>query len=413
VNSDVFVSQTGRQTIVREKNGRFVRKLDFQDQHFNSNGKLTSIRYNNEYYIDLTYNKNGTIDVIKDKFSKQIFFSWTSNGQVECVWNKEENKSCYKYKNRDLVESLDVNKYKFLYAYDSSHNMTKISYSDGSTKEMKYDPKTLNVSQVKDRNGEITVYKYGRDSKAPDLHFWVDVTKTYPASEGSKSYSVGPNRYEYQFARNSRGDLITKFIASKTYGVEKVTTYHEECGLPLSIKVGSEETTFKYDPKCLLVEKMSSDNKEFTKIEYNKENKISKVINSEGEHNYRYDNKGNLLQVTFKGSMEAEEGATLTTANINIAYDHLGQIVKINESKSYAGGDRKPSSTANLTFAYSSGKPVEIVSDGVGKLTIQYDLYGNITNINSGSATSVSLSIAKTLQLLTRLVKPSGVDFNL
>src|SRR5690606_8534747 len=99
--------------------------------------------------------------------AKQLFFSWYPNGRVKNLWSVGDKKSEFKYDGQDLVYSKDVDGNEYGFEYDKNHNLTKVVYNPNRAKgekedamAMKYDPKTLFVTEIKDRNGEATKYSY-------------------------------------------------------------------------------------------------------------------------------------------------------------------------------------------------------------------------------------------------------------
>jgi YD repeat-containing protein len=174
--TELFSNTRGLQRIVKTKKG-FKRVFnDGKVESFNANGNLVQIKNKNGYKVNLNY-KKGRLASIKDSQAKQLFFQWYPDGKVKHISSAGDKKTLYKYRGDDLVESTDIAGNVFKYAYDLNHNMTAVTYTDGSALKVSYTPKTQFVEEVVSRNSESTKYKYESNPKNPELHYWTTVTK--------------------------------------------------------------------------------------------------------------------------------------------------------------------------------------------------------------------------------------------
>ena len=76
-----------------------------------------------------------------------------------------------------MIFAKDIAGNVYGYSYQKNHYMNGIIYADKSFMKISYDSKTYFVNELKDRNGEVTKYKYESNSKKPDFHYWTLVTK--------------------------------------------------------------------------------------------------------------------------------------------------------------------------------------------------------------------------------------------
>lgn len=386
--SVLYTSDRGPQVLHVLKEGYQREHSDGKVDLFNKDGQLAKISDKAGYFIDFIY-KDGNLASIKDSQAKQIFFSWYSNGLVKEVWSAGDKKALYKYQDNDLVYTKDVGDNVYEFAYDRSHNLTQISYSDKTTLKVSYDPKTFFVTGVTDRNGEHTKYQYGANQSKPDDHYWTIVTK--PGFDG-KPVS---NRYEYEIKAKQDGSRYTYRILTEINGI-RTETFYADNSLPIKIARGNHVTNFEYNGQGLLVKKTSSKG-DFVNIEYNdKIKKISKVVNNEGTTNFEYDAKGNLVKASNdKGKV------------VFLIYDSRGKISKMVDQES-------ATSRRTLAFKYNAlGKPVEIEMEKVGKINVAYDNYGEIRKVESSAGHKMALQVTQAFQNLLTIVKPAGVNLNM
>lgn len=380
----------GIQTITVTKKG-FVRRFnDGKVEEYNREGKMLKMKDKHGYYIKFIYNKAGNLTSLKDSLAKQLFFDWYSEGRVKNIWSVDKKKTKYVYKNGNLVESTDVGQNLYKYGYDANHNLTSITYLDGSSMKVTYHRYTQFVTSVTSRNGDVTKYKYESDDKKPDLHFWTLVTKKNVTGK------MVTNRYEYEMKVRPDGSQYTYRILTVVGGVKTETFYHEKNNLPIKITRGKFTTNFKYNDKGLLVEKRTSRG-DFVKLSYDpKLNKISKVVNNKGQTEFEYKN-GSLYQA------KSSDGKI-----VQLIYDHKGRITKM------INADRKAKKKQVLKFKYNAqGKPVEIAMDKVGKIQVMYDNYGEIKKVESKAGHRMAMKVTQAFQSLLSIVKPAGVNLNL
>lgn len=385
--SVLYSSDRGPQELVVTQDGYRRDHSDGRQDFFNQSGKLSKILDKSGYSIGFVY-KNGLLESIKDSQAKQIYFSWYPDGLVKEIWSAGDKKAQYKYKEQDLVSSVDIDDNVYNYTYDKSHNMTEISYSDKTKLSIGYDQKNFFVTDVTERNGEVYKYQYGSNPKKPDYHYWTLVTK--PGFDGKPV----TNRYEYEIKVRPDGSTYTYRILTEINGISTETIYADN-SLPLKIVRGSNVTNFEYNSEGLLTKKTSSKG-EFVNIEYdNTIKKIKKVTNNDGTTVFDYDPKGNLVKA-----------ANNQGKIVFLIYDSKGKISKM--------VDQEANEKRILAFKYNAlGKPVEIEMEKVGKINVAYDNYGEIKKVESSAGHKMALQVTQAFQNLLSIVKPAGVNLNL
>lgn len=384
----LYSHDLGPQTLTVTKTGYRRSHSDGRQDYFNNQGQMVKVTDKSGYFVAFTY-KNGQLASLKDSQAKQIYFSWYSDGLVKEIWSAGDKKATFKYQDSDLVSSKDVGNNTYQYTFDKSHNLTGITYSDKTKLAVTYDPQTFFVTQVADRNGEVTKYQYGANPKKPEDHYWTIVTK--PGFDGKPV----ANRYEYEIKTKPDGAQYTYRIITQINGIKTETIYNDK-SLPSKIARGKNVTNFEYNANGLLTKK-SSTKGDFVNIEYdNAINKIKKVVNNAGTTQFSYDKKGNLIKAANnKGKV------------VFLIYDSKGKISKMVDQES-------ASKKRVLAFKYNAlGKPVVIEMEKIGKISVAYDNYGEIKKVESSAGHKMALQVTQAFQNLLSIVKPAGVSLNI
>jgi YD repeat-containing protein len=387
----LYSNDRGIQSIVKEKAGFKRTNSDGKTDFFDNDGKLTKISDKNGYSILFEY-KGNQLASIKDTQAKQILLDWYPDGKIKSASYAGDKKASYVYDTKgNLITSVDVLGNTYNFDYDGNHNLTSISYIDKTKMQVKYDKNSF-ATEVIERTGESTKYKYENNPKNPDFHYWTTVTKK--AAETPESMS----RYEYEIKTKPDGQQYTYRIATDVEGTKTETIYSECCSLPLKITRGKEVTTFEYNAKGLLTKKTSTRG-EYVELAYDdKINKITKVVNNEGWTTFQYDKIGNL-----------SKAVNSVGKSVLLIYDRDGKITKMIDQEKDDAKSRR-----TLSFKYNSlGKPVEIEMENVGIINVAYDNYGEIKKVESKAGAKMALQVTQAFQSLLSIVKPAGVNLNM
>ena len=384
----LYSHDLGPQTLAVTKEGFRRDHSDGRQDFFDTEGQMVKISDKSGYFVGFTY-KEGKLESLKDSQAKQIYFSWYPDGLVKEIWSAGDKKATFKYQDSDLVSSKDVGDNAYEYSFDKSHNLTEIRYADKTKLSINYDPQTFFVSQVSDRNGEVTKYQYGANPKNPEDHYWTVVTK--PGFDGKPV----ANRYEYEIKTKADGAQYTYRILTEINGIKTETIYNDK-SLPSKIARGNNVTNFEYNANGLLVKKSSSKG-DFVNIEYDDAiSKIKKVVNNEGTTQFEYDQKGNLVKASNNAGKV-----------VFLIYDSKGKISKMVDQES-------ATEKRILAFKYNAlGKPVEIEMEKIGKINVAYDNYGEIKKVESSAGHKMALQVTQAFQNLLSIVKPAGVNLNI
>jgi YD repeat-containing protein len=285
----------------------------------------------------------------------------------------------YTYDGTDrLIAAVAVDGNKTTFAYDTFDRMTSLVFGDGEKAEIIYDAKTGYVTKQVGPGSKVTDYKYGKEKET----VWALVQD----NEGGKS------RYEYIDAEN-------KIIFVDKSGNKTITTVTACCGKPLSIKdpkgVGED---FRYDDKGNLISKTDAAKKTTTFAYEPRFNQISEIKNHDGTSlRFLYDKNGNL---SFASGSEGK--------HVKLTYERHGKIETMVDHNENV-----------VVFAYNSfGKPLSIEkkvkAKRVGMINVSYDKTGEITNVAyEPKDPEIVQNIKDTLGSFLRLLKPSGIDFEI
>lgn len=202
----------GQQTVRRVPEG-YVRTFQSgKKERFNLAGKLVRVAQKNGEFFEISYDSAGHLAEIGDFFGNHIKFTCNADGLVTKLIDAKGNTAEYEYKGQDLVRSRDVAGNVFSYEYDPNHNLTQISYTDGTTFRIAYDSVQF-VKTITYRNGDVLEYSYGQDPENPTHHYWTTVDNK------SLNGRVRTNRYEYWIGTRSDGSSYTRRIRNNINGL--------------------------------------------------------------------------------------------------------------------------------------------------------------------------------------------------
>lgn len=390
--------ERGNEMIIKTENG-FEKTKGNEIESFDIEGRLIKIDKGNGKWSRLEYT-NGNLSKIVNADETEFLIEFNTEGFVEKIEIDESisaytyNQAKYKYEEDDLIYNRDIAGSHYQFVYNQDHNMTKVVYNPIRTVNtpedaqfMEYESKTMWISKITDRNGEIVSYSYDifykEDGTKDDDHYGTKVTKT------DEYGTTRTNSYEYYIGIKESGERYSQKIITRIQGIETATTYDELCELPIEIERSNRKTTFKYNNRCLLVEKINDYDSIYMKYHPVLE-KMTYVKNEQGEYHFEYDEKGNLTL------------AKRDDAWVQLIYNAEGKITEMRQEEQ------------SLIFKYNDvGKPIKIEIEGVGGIDVTYDKYGEIERVSSEDGHQISLQVTQAFQKLLGLVKPSGVSLDM
>ncbi|SNR63037.1 YD repeat-containing protein [Lutibacter agarilyticus] len=384
--------QHGNQQLVKIAQG-YVRTTGNKIETFDLAGNLVKYDKGNGVWSIVEYINNHISKIINADGS-ELQFTTNDDGFITEI-KSSLDVAKFKYDGKDLIYSLDAAGNQYAFKYDERHNLTKIVYNPVRLKgmaedamHMVYEPKSSWISKITDRDGDITEYTYGvfykEDGSKDNEHYSTKVTRI--DEYGDKN----TNSYEYFIGIKENSERYTKKIITTIRGIVTETTYDELCSSPIEIIRSNRKTTFKYNNRCLLIEKFSASDSIYMKYHPTLE-KLNYVKNYNGEYIFEYNDNGNL---TFAQKNEETW--------VKLIYNNEGKITEMQQEDKV------------LVFKYNNiGKPIKIEIKDVGAINVTYDEYGEIENVSSDDGHKTALIVTQAFQNLLALVKPAGVNLNM
>lgn len=371
---------------------------DGSKQRFNPEGQLTHMYDKNSNMIKLEYEKSGLLKEVSDTNARKLTFKYyPTNKKVQQVVGPNGLRSEYQYVNvDDLAYSIDSKKYATKYEYDDLHNVTKITFTDKSFVQIKYDQNKDWVVGFVDRDKCTETYTYEEDKKDPKSHYSSAVKKVCGKEV------VAENKYEFWHKQRPNGEFILTRVLSKENSNTTDISYHETFGRPIAIKKNGDKMFYEYYPDGLVKSKSTAFNKmlfEYT-ASVKKPTKVTiEMLNEKGKKiatkftKFQYDTKGNL------NVAENSEGQ-----KIELSYDNRGRIVQIID---------QAKKTVKLDYEEKFNKPAIVTRPGLGSIKVSYKPNGEINKVDSKEGPSVAMQVASTFNNLLDIIAPATQELYL
>ncbi|HLG19893.1 MAG TPA: DUF6531 domain-containing protein [Bdellovibrionota bacterium] len=378
--SGKYVSRKrGTTFLTKTKNG-FLRTTETgRSEEYNSKGLLIRLSDRNGNELTLEYNAESRLTKVNDGCGQSIQSTYNPRGKIVEILDSLGRRLTYTYDAKDrLISAVALDGGKTTFTYDDFDRMTSLVFGDGEKAEIFYDSKNGYVSKQVGPGSKVTEYKYGKEKET----VWASVQD----NEGGKG------RYEYIDAEN-------KIIFIDKNGNKTITTVTACCGKPLSIKdpkgVGED---FRYDGKGNLISKTDAAKKTTAFTYEPRFNQVSEIKNHDGTTmRFLYDKTGNL---SFATSSDGK--------HVKLSYEKHGKIEKMTDHNENT-----------VIFSYNSfGKPLtiekKVKANRVGIINVTYDKTGEITSVvYEPKDPEVVQNIKDTLASFLRLLKPTGIDFEI
>lgn len=384
------------------KSGVYTRHLpDGSFQRFDKDGKITHTYDKNNNYIKFEYDKNGLLTQVEDNNQRKLNFKYFPNKKVRQITGPNGLVTEYKYDQQEnLVWNMNAWAKKptdiYAYEYNEFHNMTKTTFPNKKTIEIKYDNVRDWVVQFTDMDKCVEAYKYEFSKDEPRLNYWSSVTKT------CGKQVVANNRYEFWHKQLANGRVVLSRVQTKIDGNIRDVTYHDIFGKPVTIKNNSERVDYEYFTDGLVKVKQTA----FTKVEYSWDTQTKKVasvktsvLNEKGKSvaarntSFRYDGKGNLI------GAENTDGQKVV-----MTYDSVGRIASITD---------QAKKVVKIDYDERMGKPVVVTRPGLGSMRVSYKNSGEIAKIDSKEGPTVASQIASTFNNLLDIIAPATQELYL
>jgi YD repeat-containing protein len=377
-------------------------------EFYRKDGRLRQVSDKNGNYITFSYDIPGQV-TIHDDLNRSLMLSLNEKGLVTRVEGSNGGVCTYRYNEQDeLVYANDSDHKTYEYEYDAGkrHNLTKMSYPDGTKMLVTYYPweQFENVKSVTDRDGTLTEYTYDVDPKDPH-HYTVAVKASTGPDKTGKRKPISSSSYEYINTTKPDGEEFTARLVTIIDGDRTDTTYNLD-GLPTRIERNGRIVTFAYDSHGHVLEKVEPEVS--TELTYDPiTSKVSSVRKSDTptgkvayQGNFSYDSKGNLLTASSEG------------ISVTLIYDTKGRIAELdsNDGKKIAfeyNANSKPVKISVLEHKDETGKTIPTAS-----INVTYTNSGDIKKVDSDSGRATALAVTSAFQRLLDLIRPAGVELS-
>jgi YD repeat-containing protein len=362
-------------------------------EEFNIDGQLTFFQRDKFKFATLEY-KNGVISMLINADKTILTFKTNKKGYVTEI-NFEGVNAIYKYDIDDLIFSENVDGSQYEYEYDKLHNLTKIvnnpSRSENEIENayiIKYHPVNSFVAEVIDRDGNHKRYDYtlfyNEDGSKNKNRYGTTVTKI--GIDDNKEYT---NYYEWEIRTRANGSTYSYKIIEIENDFKTETTMDEVCSeMPIEIKRGNFITKYEYNNRCLRTKESNSSGLNIEMKYHPTSEKLVEVL--KGDDLFKYDYNENYDLIT------AQKNNNLP---IKFTYDEKGKI------------ETFTTDAIALTFEYNTiGKPIKISIKGKGHISMDYDEYGEVKNVDSEGGREIPSLISDAFQVLLNVVSPSGIN---
>jgi YD repeat-containing protein len=412
IKSGVAFYANGRKNerIVLAKN-EYTRTLaDGTFQKFNKRGQMTHMYDRNGNFLKLSYSNDRLIGVVDNNGRKLTFSYKKGSKKVGKIAGPNGMNVTYNYKGEDLVTVKNAWKNTFAYAYDSLHNLKKITFPDKTTKVLTYNEDKDWVTSFTDRRGCKETYTYGDSEKDPLNHYWSTVEKVCGKEVTNKS------RYEFIHKLRADGTRYLFKSISDNNGDKTEVVYHDTFGKPVSIRRNSTVTLYSYFKNGLLRTKKTP--LQSIKYAYNKRcDKPSQVVSNyyqlkgtPGRRTAASKRKKVLVKTVKTAFTYDKKRCNLMTAKnsdgqrVKLDYDQRGRIAKITD---------QAKKTVKIKYEERFGKPQFVTRPGLGTIKVSYKPDGNIDKVDSKEGPQVAIQVASIFNNLLEIIAPASDELSI
>ncbi len=389
----------GKQTLTRVRGGWRRAHADGRADDFDEDGRLIRIVDAHGNWMILTHDAAGRIRSIEDSLGRRMWFHVSDAGLVERIETHDGKIARYEYNHlRELTYSKDVagNEYRYEYSSDRRHNLTRISYGDGTHRDVEYygrDQKE-NVKLVRDRDESTTSYRYEKESTDNGY-----VLTRFLRSRLKGGREIDATRYVYEYRSDpTKGStyLHREEVSSEWFHQE--TVYHPQFGLPLRRVEAGETTDFAYDDRGRIVSMTTA--KERKTLAYHPSfDKVVRVeVTTEVGVNwseFEYDGRANLRVA------RNSDGAW-----VELEHDERGRVRRINEKTDEAEAE-------SITFTYDHRSRPVFIESKVGIIEVTWGRDGGTEGVRSTAGRDVSLAVYAAFARLQAIIRPAGVTLGM
>ena len=399
-------------TLTKNPDGSWLLKIkkDKTTQHFDPNGRLSSISDKNGNTVIPAYDTNDNLVTISDATGRVTTFTYDANDKIITITDPIGRTANLSYDiNNNLISSTDMGGYTTNYSYDDNSYMTGITTDKGTT-TINFDitDEGYSLESIQDILGNATNYDTFWTSGEDDV-LVIDArgnTTYYDSLDyvdsgvtGSITDPLG-NKISYGYDLFNNRNSVTNANGNTT------TSVYDERGSITSITdpLGNI-TTFTYDANDNLIELKDSLNRIYS-YTYDVNDNLTKSTDPIGNNtSFNYDSKGQLTGITDAKSntttfaydsngnlVSSSDPCGLTT---NYTYDGIGRLLSLTDAKGNI-----------VTYTYDGLDRITEANYPDGSIIYNYDRTNLIgTTDKAGKATTFEYD---SLDRLTKVIYPNG-----
>lgn len=395
----------GNKTSYTDPNGNVVRFA------YDADNRLTTVTDQNGETLNYSYTKTGSVSKLIDEEGAETSYEYDALGRVVKILDALGNSTTFTYdKNGNVLTRTDANQNTYSFEYSPLGELIKEIDPLGNETKYKYDAIGSLISKT-DANGNETKYEYdalgqpikvtdsrGAETKfsyTPDGH----ISKVEDALGNINTYSYdacgnllkttdalgNAIRYEYDALNN-----CIKEYSDENGNEESVTLYeYDKKGRCIKeITPLSYVKEYKYDGNGNVISSTDEEGREI-KVSYDlNNNPLTKTYNDGTTVSYRYNKRGELVEVTdWTGVTSFERNilgqVTKVTEfdgkSVGYDYDGVGNVVKIE----YPDGKV-------VSYGYDKNDRISTIKDGESVLSeYAYDAVGNVVSIKGPNSEQI------------------------
>ncbi len=331
---------------------------------YDNSGNLVSVTDALGNTISMEYDESGNRTKIKDAYGNTI--SNTTYDETDLPYIQEDalgNKITTSYDSmRRLAEVIDALNRSTKYAYDKMSRLILVTDAAGGQSKQSFDIDG-NLKNITDPNGNTAEFVYDPAGRLISETTAIGSVKTY--------------------GYNSRN-----LISSMKNGRGQETNYaYDDAGRLISFSDPEGTVTYTYDANGNVLTVSDSTGK--STREYDALNRVIRYTDFNGnEIGYAYDSAGNLIALTYPGTIEGAVGEANDQPGgkiVRYEYDAANRLIKVTDWENRVTGYQYDKNGRLVKTTRPNGTVLTISFDAAGRILEQKDVdsAGNIINLYS------------------------------
>ena len=346
-----FVGSAGaRSTLTAITGGYELVRHDQSRFRFNTQGRLSSKKDQNDQGLTLTYATDGKLQSVTDSAARSFGFSHNAQGLLAQVSLPDGRNVSYAYTSGRLTSVTDLRGGTITYRYDGAGRLDKVT----------------------DQSGRVEAENtYGADGRVTSQLDGLGNNTTFAWAAATQTATITDPRGNVWKDVYSNNVLLKRIDA---LGNETVLSHNVSLDQTAATSPGGEATTMSYDSRGNLTQAVAPASlQSATKtIAYNAQNYPTSVTDARGKvTSYGYDSAGNNTTVTQDGQ----------TVGSNL-YDSAGRETSSTDGR---GNPTTYTYDANGNLASETdplGNKTTYAYDSAGEMLSRVDPLGNVVGGN-------------------------------